>query len=759
MNIPDTLNPQQLSAVTHTEGPVLILAGAGSGKTRVLTERIAHLIGNCGVKPWQILAITFTNKAAGELRDRVRLAAGEEAQGVQASTFHSACVRILRRHAELLHYDAHFSIYDSDDSRSLMKQILKRYQLETRDLRLRQFLNAISRAKDSLIGEDAYLLAHQYERDAERISRAYTEYQRALFEANAFDFDDLIMKCVELFRLHPEVLEEYQERWRYIHVDEYQDTNNAQFELIRLLSARYRNLCVVGDDDQSIYRFRGANIRNILDFEQVFPDAFTVRLEQNYRSTGCILDAANAVISNNLGRKKKTLWSDLGQGAPVRLLVFPTAYDEADFVAEEVARLKRDGRAAYADVAVLYRTNAQSRLIEERFVREGIPYELVGGVNFYARREIKDILAYLKTIDNARDDLAVTRIVNVPKRGIGQTTIDRIAGYAAANGMSFYAALLRAGDIVSGAALKKIAEFTDLIESLKSYAADAGAEQLIAHLVDVTGYEDYLYSLQEDTAFEDEENERVLNVEELISKAADYDASAEEPSLAGFLEEVALVADIDLTDDSYDRAMLMTLHAAKGLEFPRVYLTGMEEDVFPSYQACQAEEIDRMAMEEERRLAYVGMTRAKRHLTLTAARMRTLRGETHYNGLSRFVQEIPSDMLEGGEEAREALNAARSRTGRVKDMLSKEETGGSFSAVKYMQALKGKKTEPMPLQKGIPAGEKPDYAPGDRVRHIKFGEGEVTDLVKETRDYKVTVSFDDYGTKVMYAAFAKLVKV
>ncbi|MBR0164076.1 MAG: UvrD-helicase domain-containing protein [Lachnospiraceae bacterium] len=754
------LNPEQEDAVRHTEGPVLILAGAGSGKTRVLTERIAYLIAEKGVKPWQILAITFTNKAAKELKERVEKTVGDDAQYVLAATFHAACVRILRRHADLLGYDTHFSIYDSDDSKALMKQILKRDQLETRDLKLRTFLTKISSAKDSLISAGEYLMAHQYDRDVERIAHAYREYQRALKEANAFDFDDLIMQTVELFRRHPEVLEECQERWHYICVDEYQDTNNAQFELVRLLAGRYRNLCVVGDDDQSIYRFRGANIRNILDFELVYPDAYTVKLEQNYRSTQHILSAANGIIAHNAGRKDKALWSDLGDGERVRLRVFSTAYDEADFVAQEVAALKQRGESNYADVAVLYRTNAQSRLLEERFVREGIPYELVGGVHFYARREIKDLLAYLKTIDNARDDLAVMRIINVPKRGIGAGSIDKLAAYAARQEIPFYEALDHAPEVLGASGAKKIAAFTRLIEELRETAEEFTVGDLITELIGRIEYEDYLMTLSEvSDPFGEEENARVLNVGELISKAADYDASTEAPSLTGFLEEVALIADIDLADDTADRAMLMTLHAAKGLEFARVYLTGMEEDVFPSYQSCQAEDYDKTAMEEERRLAYVGMTRAKRHLTLCSARARMMHGETHYHRLSRFVEEIPQDLIEGGEDALQALRTTGARAGRSGDLPTGRNQTSANSAVKYMQAMKSKINQAPSMQKGMPAGTRPEYDAGDRVRHIKFGEGTVTGIEQETRDYKVSVDFDDYGPKVMYAAFAKLQKV
>ena len=751
MSVTEQLNPEQQRAVEHTEGPVLILAGAGSGKTRVLTQRVAFLIREKHVAPWNILAITFTNKAANEMKERVAMSAGEDARKVFVSTFHACCVRILRQHADLLGYDKHFSVYDSDDSKSLMKNILKQFQLETRDVKLRRFLNAVSNAKDELIAPGAYLQEHRYDRDAERIATAYREYQRALMNANAMDFDDLIMKTVELFRLHPEVLESFQDRFRYICVDEYQDTNNAQFELVRLLAMRDRNLCVVGDDDQSIYRFRGANIRNILDFERVYPDAYVVKLEQNYRSTQHILDAANSVISNNAARKNKALWSDLGDGAKIRLRQFPHAIEEAEFVASDVAALKRGGKCRLSDVAVLYRTNAQSRLIEERFVRDGIPYELVGGVNFYSRREIKDILAYLKTIDNARDELAVRRIINVPKRGIGNTTVEKAAVYAAENGTDLFTALIRAEEYLSGKALEKVTAFTDLIDEMRSFSVSSGVEDLIRVLIDRTGYEEYLISLSEEEGIDAEDNERLKNVEELISKAADYEAAAEDASLSGFLEEVALVADIDMVDDTKDRAYLMTLHAAKGLEFSHVYITGMEEDVFPSFQSRMAEEGDPAAMEEERRLAYVGITRAKQTLTLTCARARMVNGETRYSQMSRFVSEIPEELLDTDvpDAGVTLLNPAK------KTVFEKP-----FAATAIRkQSLTQPKTTFAQLKKGAPAVTEPDYTTGDRVRHVKFGDGTVTAIEKETRDYKVTVDFDAYGTKVMYAMFAKLQKI
>ena len=750
MNPKAQLNPQQMEAVTHTEGPVLILAGAGSGKTRVLTQRVAHLIAEHNVSPWNILAITFTNKAAKEMKERVERALGPDAQGVLVATFHATCVRILRGYADRIGYDRHFTIYDSDDSRTLMKQIIKRDNLETVQCKLRRFLYEISSAKDHLRSPEEYLTEHQYDRDADRIAHAYREYTRALREANAMDFDDLIMKTVELFRTHPDVLETFRDRFRYICVDEYQDTNNAQFELIRLLADKYRNLCVVGDDDQSIYRFRGANIHNILDFERVYPDAFVVKLEQNYRSRQNILSAANAVIRNNTSRKEKALWSERGEGEKIRVKLFPSAVDEAEYVAQEVARLMRGSDPASKEVAVLYRTNAQSRLLEERFVREGIAYELVGGVNFYARREIKDILAYLKTIENPRDELAIRRIINVPKRGIGAKTIEDLSTYALQNGICFADAIEVCESVLSAKSAAKVRLFADQIEELRRDAASLSVEELIRRLIDTVDYESYLAELRDADVFASEEDERLHNVEELISKAADYDETAEEPSLYGFLEEVALIADIDLTSDDRDRAMLMTLHAAKGLEFSHVFITGMEENLFPGFQTITNAETDPAAMEEERRLAYVGITRAKDTLTLCSARARMINGETHYNPVSRFLTEIPQDLLDENTANRASL--------REPVTLRKKETPYAATAIRELDKIAPKTTFAQ-LKKGAPQAEKPAYETGDRVRHIKFGAGTVTDLTKETRDYKVTVDFDTAGTKVMYAAFARLEKI
>ncbi len=641
MSIYDTLNERQRQAVMQTDGPVLILAGAGSGKTRVLTHRVAYLIDRAGVAPYHILAITFTNKAAGEMRERVDKIVGFGAEQIWVSTFHSTCVRILRRYIDRLGYDNHFTIYDTDDQKGIMKEVCKKLQIDTKMLKERTILSAISSAKDELIDPQEYEMQNGFDYNGSRIAKAYREYQATLKKNNALDFDDLIMKTVELFKADAQVLASYQDRFRYIMVDEYQDTNSAQFELIRLLAAKNRNLCVVGDDDQSIYKFRGANIRNILDFEKVYPDACVIKLEQNYRSTQMVLDAANAVIKNNVGRKDKALWTDKQEGARIGFRQFDTAYEEAEYIAGDVARKKKRGLVSYGECAVLYRTNAQARLLEERFIMEGIPYDVVGGTNFYSRREIKDVLAYLKTIDNGKDDVAVKRIINVPRRGIGAATIVRVQEYADERNISFFDALTEADQIVTiGRSAGKLKPFVTMIQSFRSKQEFYSLEELVKDVLDLTGY---LKELEESD--EEDAADRIENIEELVSKVVAYEEEKDEPSLSEFLEEVALVADIDRVDGDGERVLLMTLHSAKGLEFEHVYLAGMEDGVFPSYMTITSD--DPMEIEEERRLAYVGITRAKEELTLTYAKQRMIRGETQYNPVSRFVREIPPMLLDG----------------------------------------------------------------------------------------------------------------
>ncbi len=774
MSIYDTLNEQQKKGVFTTNGPVLILAGAGSGKTRVLTHRIAYLIEHAGVSPWNILAITFTNKAAGEMRSRVDNLVGFGSESIWVATFHSTCVRILRRYIDRLGYDTNFTIYDTDDSKNVMKEVCKKLEIDTKSLKERTILSAISSAKDELISPAEYERPAYGDYMKQRIAKAYVEYQTLLKKNNALDFDDIIVKTVELFKNNPDVLESYQDRFKYIMVDEYQDTNTAQFELIRLLAAKNRNLCVVGDDDQSIYKFRGANIRNILDFETVYPEASVIKLEQNYRSTQNILDAANAVIKNNKGRKDKALWTDAGAGNMVHFRNFEHAREEADYIAGDIRKKKRELISDYKDCAVLYRTNAQSRLLEESFIGLNIPYNVVGGVNFYARREIKDILAYLKTIDNGRDDLAVRRIINVPKRGIGAASINRVQEYADRNGISFYEALGQTDSIPSlagGKAAKKLKDFVLMIRSFRTKLEFGTLEELITDVIETTSYVKELEAADEEDA-----NDRIENIDELITKVVSFEQEKEETgekaTLSGFLEEVALVADIDGVSGDDNKVLLMTLHSAKGLEFSHVYLSGLEDGVFPSYMTINSD--DPSGLEEERRLAYVGITRAKEDLTITYAKQRMIRGETQYNPVSRFVREIPEELLDNKPTSGYSMSGAGNWGAAAEYLdsykLNKNEKSSGMTASKPKAVARKKETpsgnKPYisrsldSLTKGMPASlEAPEYGKGDRVRHIKFGIGTVLNIEKDTRDYKITVDFDEYGNKIMYAAFAKLKKV
>lgn len=773
MSIYDTLNREQKEAVMETEGPLLLLAGAGSGKTRCITHRIAYLIDECGVKPWNILAITFTNKAAGEMRERVDKLVGFGADQVWVSTFHSLCVRILRRHIDRLGFENGFTIYDADDQKTVMKGICKRLNIDTKTYKERALLGAISSAKDELISVREYELDAANDFGKVVYAKAYREYQETLQKNNALDFDDLIVKTVELFKNCPEILDSYQERFQYIMVDEYQDTNTAQFELVKLLAQKYRNLCVVGDDDQSIYKFRGANIRNILDFEKYFPEAKVIKLEQNYRSTQSILDAANAVISNNEGRKDKALWTDRGAGNKIHFRSFDNAYEEAEFIAEDICKKVKKEGAAYKDCAVLYRTNAQARLLEERMIMEGVPYNVVGGTNFYARAEIKDILAYLKTVDNGRDEVAVRRILNVPKRGIGAATVEKLEDYAQMRDIGLYDAMELADEIMSlGKTAAKIRPFVQLIRGFRKEALTLSVAELIQHIVEKIGYAEYLQD-----NYDEDGDDRLENVEELITKAVNYQETHEEPNLTDFLAEVALVAEIDNVAEDDNRVLLMTLHSAKGLEFPNVYLAGMEDGLFPSYMTIISD--DHSDIEEERRLAYVGITRAMNDLTITYARMRMTRGETQYNPLSRFVREIPENLLDDTVPARKTSSESREmlenllglggrKTGvpekaaydfRPKATLKPKVTAQADKP--YITRGIGGLNQLAGVSKGagVSLTGELSYEIGDRVSHIKYGEGTVLNLVKEPRDYKVTVDFDRAGQKIMYASFAKLKRV
>ncbi len=830
-NLESILNKEQCDAVRYTEGPLLVLAGAGSGKTRVLTHRIAYLIENCDVQPWNILAITFTNKAAGEMRERVDKIVGQRAREVWVSTFHSMCVRMLRRHIDRIGYTSNFSIYDTDDQKTLMRQVFKELNIDNQKIKDRAVLSAISKAKnEGMSPEDYGKQISGGDFTEKKIAECYTLYEKKLHQNDALDFDDLLLKTVELLDTEPEVLQYYQDRFRYILVDEYQDTNDIQFNLIYKLAGKYKNICVVGDDDQSIYKFRGANLENILSFEKSFPGAKVIKLEQNYRSTEKILDCANAVIANNKGRKQKRLWTDKKGGADVTFQEFDSANDEAYAVVREVKNTPR----AYHDQAILYRTNAQSRLMEEQCIKMNIPYQIIGGVNFYQRREIKDVLAYMKVIANAADNVAFERIINVPKRGIGDATLEKLRVFAAQNStaehvVTMYEAATKAELIgISGKAGKKLLEFTEMVENWKYKLRIAGYLDQPAMDEDSFSIQKLIESIRDDTGYGTEiraegtieAETRFQNIEEIINKAADYQAGAEEPKLSEFLEEVSLVADIDRKDDNTDLLTLMTLHGAKGLEFPKVYLVGMSDGLFPGYRSME----DHDDLEEERRLCYVGITRAEEELVMTSARSRMVNGNFERMKPSMFINEIPDEMCKKsfinryGEDEMpfaDAFGSGHSYSGSYSSgsygdyRKNKPESqkynerdeyrygSDSFGSVShgrvgsssgfgssgfgansyglsgmgstgYMNRGSSTGTAKKKSGSGIPKNlvsqgvqklSSLDYKEGDTVSHIKFGRGKVLSVTDGKKDYEVTVEFEKAGQKKMLASFAKLKKV
>lgn len=749
MSIYDRLNEQQKKGVFTTEGPVLLLAGAGSGKTGVITHRIAHLIDDCDVNSYNILAITFTNKAAREMRERVDDLVGCGADAAWIMTFHAACVRILRRFIDRLGYGTNFTIYDTDDQKSLMKEVCKSMDVDTKVYKEKMLLSRISAAKDELVTPDEMYTRANNDYTQMRIAEVYRVYEERLKKNNAVDFDDIINLTVELFEKNDDVLDYYQERFKYIMVDEYQDTNTAQFKLVSLLARKYHNLCVVGDDDQSIYKFRGANIRNILNFKEYFPEAEIIKLEQNYRSKSNILDAANAVIKNNSGRMDKSLWTEQDAGDKIAFNVYETGYAEAEGIAFGIEKNINDGYA-YNDCAILYRTNAQSRAIEEKLLGHNIPYRIYGGINFYSRKEIKDILAYLKTIDNGMDEIAVRRILNVPKRGIGATSVGKIQAYADEQNIGFYEALKQAEDIPGlGRSASKIIPFTDLIRLFRAELHELSIVRLINDIIEKTGYMDYL--AENDSP--EEVEERRANIDELISKAATYEDGEETPTLSGFLEEVALVADIDNMDDNNNVVSLMTLHSAKGLEFPIVYLAGMEDGLFPSYMCIDSD--DPSELEEERRLCYVGITRAKQKLIMSAAKVRMVRGETHMNKVSRFISEIPAELMVNSTQGPAHKILTFDGTDKDHFHLPPRKAGESRFQSFQHDVLKEDIFDKKPSAGNVGLG----YGIGDKVRHIKFGTGTVKEIKNGGRDYEVTVDFENGGTKKMFASFAKLQKI
>lgn len=746
------LNDMQSAAVQYTDGPLLLLAGAGSGKTRVLTHRVAYLIEEKGVAPYNILAITFTNKAAGEMRERVDRIVSFGAESVWVSTFHSLCVRILRRYIDNLDYQTNFTIYDSDDQKAVVKECLKKLNMDSKQYPERGIMAEISRAKERFISPA------EFDREASgnyrkmQIARVYNEYQAKLKQSNALDFDDLLYKTVELFQFHPEILENYQDRFRYIMVDEYQDTNHIQFLLIKQLAAKHRNLCVVGDDDQSIYKFRGANIYNILNFEEEYPEARVIKLEQNYRSTKNILKAANGVISHNEGRKDKALWTELPEGDKVTFSLFDTEYQEAESVVREIAKMHKNEGKTYNYFAILYRTNAQSRIFEEKLLMQNIPYKIIGGQNFYGRREVKDLICYLKVVDNGRDDMAVRRIINVPKRGIGAASLDKIQAYANTYEMGLLDAMFEASNVPGlNRAAAKVEGFTNLILDFRDLLETGiRLSELYDAILERTGYQDEL------VAEHTEESEaRLENLAELKNKIVQYEQEAEHPTLSELLEEIALVADVDSLEESKDKVLLMTLHSAKGLEFPCVFLGGMEDRLFPSGMALNSDDPD--AVEEERRLCYVGITRAKEKLYLSAARQRMMHGTANFNPISRFVKEIPEDVIEKNGEGAFAMRRQMESLQQAKRDLASR--GATVSSKPYSYQKNAATGTPAFGKEFRVERMEIDYGVGDTVEHVKFGTGVVTAMVSGGKDYEVTVDFEKVGVKRMFASFAKLKKV
>ena len=759
------MNDMQFEAVTTVNGPLLILAGAGSGKTTVLVNRIANLVKfgdgyrstycptvteddiKAGedylngvtdfvpdgvfsvrqVRPWQILAITFTNKAAGELKERIAARLGEDASDIWAGTFHSVCGRILRRYAESIGYTSHFTIYDTDDQRRLMKQIMKAHEIDEKFLPPKRVLSAISDAKEKLISPVEFKEQAGNDLRLKTVAELYRIYQKRLMEADAMDFDDMIFNTVRLLQNYDDVLQYWTNKFRYVMVDEYQDTNHAQYELVRLLSSGENNICVVGDDDQSIYRFRGATIENILNFEDEYGNARVIRLEQNYRSTSNILDAANAVIKNNRGRKGKTLWTDNGTGEKISVFTADDERGEARYIADRILENVKNG-AKFSDHAVLYRMNAQSGSVENVFARSGIAYRVIGGLRFFDRKEIKDVIAYLQLVNNNNDDLRLRRIINEPKRGIGETTMSNAAQIAAELGISLFEVIKRADEFAAlSRAAVRLRSFCDIIDELTEMSADISVSELLAEILEKTGYRQYLTESGEEP---EKQEERLQNVAEFASTIAQYEQDAQEPSLSDFLEQTALVSDIDSLDESEDRVVLMTIHSAKGLEFNNVFLIGMEEGIFPGNQSIYsgAEE-----MEEERRLAYVAITRAKKTLTVTNAYMRMLFGSTNRNMPSRFLKEIPEELcsFEGYRRAPAKSEYSSGRTSYLDiNAYSKAPAAPKTSAAKY--------------------------AAGQKVSHKVFGEGLILSVKPMGGDTLLEVAFNTVGTKKLMAAYAKL---
>lgn len=733
-NLTTGLNPQQAKGVENTEGPLLILAGAGSGKTRVLTHRIAYLIEEEKAYPSQILAITFTNKAAKEMKERVEKLVGEESRSIWVSTFHSMCLRMLRRDVEKLDYGKNFVIYDAIDQKSLLQECIRELNMSDKQFPTQGLSKAISEAKDKLLTPREYKKQNEGNYRLEKIASVYELYQNKLKKNNAVDFDDLIVKTIQLFEQNPEILEYYQRKFKYILVDEYQDTNHAQYQLVKMLAMGHKNLCVVGDDDQSIYGFRGADIRNILEFERDYPNAKVIKLEQNYRSSQRILDAANYVIQNNTGRKDKKLWTDKEEGKDIFVCKNNNEYEEGDFIAQEIENCRREENRGYKDFAILYRTNAQSRVIEESFMRAGIPYQIFGGLKFYARMEIKDIVSYLTLLNNPYDDISLKRIINVPKRGIGRTTLEKIEAYANFKEQGMYSTILNIDEVpgISEGIKRKIGKFSTMMASLMAMSEIMNITELIKKVLENTGYLDMLEEGKVDKA-----DIRRENIEEFVSGAMEFEANSEDTSLQSFLENISLVADIDKLDNEEGAVVLMTLHNAKGLEFPVVFLSGMEEGMFPHNRSLT----DYDEMEEERRLCYVGITRAMEKLYLTYSLQRTIYGQSTYYSKSRFLQEIPSELLYEREEKSifRSEPAFKNNYGVGKS----RNTGFTNTPFKGSKA-KEEKTSIEDIKSGV------------KVKHGKWGIGTVVERKEQEGDIMVSVAFPGIGIKKLSLSYAPL---
>lgn len=760
MNWLADLNEAQREAVTHVDGPLLIVAGAGSGKTRVLTYRIAYLMIERGVSPYAIMAVTFTNKAAREMRDRIESLVGSMAEKVWMGTFHATCVQILRRHVDQIGYSRDFTIFDSADQLTVIRESFKELNIDPKQLDPRAVRAAISQAKNERIEPGAYSDAATDFRDRQ-VARVYESYQAKLREAKAFDFDDLLVRTVDLFEAAPDVLLNYQERFRFILVDEYQDTNHVQYLLVKMLADLHRNLCVVGDADQSIYKFRGADIRNILDFERDYPDAKVIKLEENYRSTANILQAANAVIANNLDRPKKNLFTKNPAGPPVGLFRAMDERGEAAFICDQIERLRQEETIALQDIAVLYRTHAQSRALEEEFIRRAINYRIVAGLRFYERKEIKDLLAYLRVIANPDDVFSLRRIINVPKRGIGEVTLSRLEAFAAAHQIPLYQAMERVEEIdgIGASVAKRIRAFDTMVKDVQSRRMELGLADLTEFVLRTSGYQ---RSLEEEATIEAET--RLENLREFISVAAQFEEESPEADLNDFLEHVALVSDVDVMDDEAEAVTLMTLHSAKGLEFPVVFIMGMEEGIFPHSRSMW----DEGELEEERRLCYVGMTRAQKHLYLLCARSRRIYGQTMNAVPSRFLDEVPEHLVEDlNERYDKELQEARAqlhRMGGQRSLADRFDPAGLASSTvdtrrPSLHVIPGGRS-PYPTAKTEAAEQQKGYfKPGDRVRHPKWGTGTVVQVEQAGPDEVLTLAFPDIGVKKVMAGVVPIEKV